>query len=87
MGDELKGGDLDDGFAGSMAEAIEDALNDLLDDEDKPRVSTDDTPETRDRRIMFVAIAQGVVNHLVANPGAFNVTEDSAGTHSVSIEK
>ena len=32
-----------------------------------------DEPETRDRRRLFVAIAQGVIDHLAANPDAFRL--------------
>ena len=75
MGNKLKPGGLGSAaavgtpgeFANSMAKAMEDALNALLASEGKPTVPTDNSPETRDRRIMFLAIARGVVDHLVAN--------------------
>ena len=74
MGTTLKRGGLDpDDFANSMAEAMEVALNQLLFDEGKPTVPTDDTEEVRDRRIMFVAIARGIIDHLVANEDAFTI--------------
>ena len=66
-------------FAGSMAAAIEAALNTLLAAEGKPELPVDDnSPETRDRRMLFVAIAQGIVNHLTANEAAFVVIDEFA---------
>lgn len=73
MGDKLKAGGQVPNFAGSMAEAMENALNLLLVAEGRPQVPTENTAETRDRRVMFLAIAQGVVNHLTANADAFRV--------------
>ncbi len=59
MGNTLiPGGQVPD-FAGSMAAAMEAALNNLLDGVGRPRVPTDNSDETRDRRVMFLAIAQG----------------------------
>ena len=76
MGNTLiPGGQVPD-FAGSMAAAMESALNALLDDEGRPRVPTDNSTETRDRRIMFLAIARGIVDHLAANQDAFRVVGD-----------
>lgn len=76
-------------FAGSMAKAMEDALNELLSDEEgREPVSTENTSETRDRRIMFVAIARGILRHLDANQAAFDVTDNDGDTisdHQVSI--
>lgn len=79
MGDQLKAGGLDD-FAGSMAEAMDLALNAALVAEDKPPLDMTDSAEARDRRTLFVAIAQGVVNHLVANHDAFDVTQNDGLT-------
>lgn len=87
MGDKLKRGGLGDDddpapvpgeFAGSMAAAMEDALNFFLSGEQKPTVSVDNSAESRDRRIMFLAIAKGIVDHLVANQDALKI-EDSLG--------
>jgi hypothetical protein len=59
-------------FAGSMAEAMENALNELLDEAGMPTFDVDDnSPETRDRRRLFVAIARGIVRHLDDNDAAF----------------
>ncbi len=90
MANELKAGGLDD-FGSSMAQAMEQALNTILVAEGKPPLDTSDTAEVRDRRTLFVAIAQGVVNHLVANHDAFDVTENDGttalGNHRVVIRK
>jgi len=60
---ELKAGTLDD-FNNSMAAAIESAFERVWTD----RMGTPLPDETRDdRRMMFVAIAQGVIRHLKDN--------------------
>jgi hypothetical protein len=60
---ELKAGTLDD-FNNSMAAAIESAFERVWND----RMGTPLPDETRDdRRMMFVAIAQGVIRHLKDN--------------------
>jgi len=93
MADTLKRGGLDPtAFADSMAEAIEVALNQLLSAEGKPTVSTDgDSEEVRDRRILFVAIARGVINHLVDNEDAFTIRRHDDNTelpqHNVRIAR
>ena len=88
MGDKLKPGGQAPNFAGSMAAAMEEALNKLLEAEDRPTVPDDDSAETRDRRILFLAIAQGIVSHLVANEDAFvirNDLGDKLGGHNMDI--
>lgn len=93
MGTTLKrGGVLPAEFAGSMAEAMEVALNQLLSDTGKPTVPTDDSDEVRDRRILFVAIARGVIDHLVDNEDAFTIRRQDDDTvelaqHNVRIER
>lgn len=92
MGTTLRRGGLDpSAFANSMAEAMEVALNQLLAAEGKPTVPTDDTEEVRDRRIMFVAIAHGIINHLVDNEDAFTVRRQDDNTelsqHNVRIAR
>ena len=102
MGNKLKAGGLgtsipDGGgegippeFAGSLAKAMEDALNQLLQEEDKPQVPTENTTETRDRRIMFIAIARGIVEHLTDNEAAFTIHRDDdtlRTNHNVKIAK
>ncbi len=99
MASELKPGGLGDPdfvgtppeFAASMAQAMEQALNDLLVAEGKPALDTANSAETRDRRTLFVAIARGVVSHLVTNHDAFDVTENDGvtelGNHRVVIRQ
>lgn len=93
MGTTLKrGGVLPAEFAGSMAEAMEVALNQLLSATGKPTVPTDDSDEVRDRRILFVAIARGVIDHLVENEDAFTIRRQDDDTvelaqHNVRIER
>lgn len=74
-------------FAGSMAEAIEKSLNALLIHDGKDPLPTTETPETRDRRRLFIAIATGVIDHLQANADAFEVTHSSGAfvAHDVEI--
>ena len=61
-------------FAHSMASDIEDALDRLLRDEGRPRLRiNDNSAETRDRRMLFVAIAEGVVAHLKQRHLAFDI--------------
>lgn len=73
-------------FANSMAAAMESALNSLLASEGNPTVPVDNTPESRDRRILFLAIAQGVVNHLAANADAFHIRNSSGDPVGLHIE-
>ncbi len=59
-------------FANSLAAAIEAALNDILSAEGKQTFALDDNSRAaRDRRMLFIAIAQGIVSHLTANETAF----------------
>jgi hypothetical protein len=72
-------------FSASMAEAIEDALNTLLVGEGRDSLLTNDnSAETRDRRLLFCAIAQGVVNYLHDNDDAFRVNLVFDGTGHVT---
>jgi hypothetical protein len=79
MASQLTGGKDTDAPAtnGSMAAAIEWHLHQLL-----PALPSDDTPEARDRRRFFAAIALGVIDHLKANPEALQVvfTQVDGGT-------
>ena len=68
----LKGGS-PDSFADSLAKAIEDAMNDLLEADGMERLPTDDSDATRDRRRLFCAIARGVTRHLAARESAFEI--------------
>jgi hypothetical protein len=71
MANQLTAGTYTDGpnKTGSMAAAIEWHLNQLL----TTPLPADDTPEARDRRRFFAAIARGVVEHLKDNPDALKV--------------
>ena len=71
MATELTGGGdvFDPETDDSMAAAIERHLNHLL----ATPLPPDDTPEARERRRFFAAIARGVIDHLSANPDAFRV--------------
>jgi hypothetical protein len=62
----------------SMAAAIERHLNRLL----ETPLPREDTPEARDRRRLFAAIARGVIDHLNANPEALRVVFTS--THGIA---
>lgn len=67
MSTQLYGGSLDD-FEDSMAAEIEDALRDVrLEEGLAPPVDDDD------RRMLFVAIARGVIAHLQKNEAAFRI--------------
>jgi hypothetical protein len=87
MGDLKAGGPEPSDFPGSMAQAIEQSLNALLIHDGKDPLPTAETPETRDRRRLFIAIAQGVIDHLQANADAFEVTHHSGDfvDHDVEI--
>jgi hypothetical protein len=61
-------------FRNSMAAAIEAALNHVLANEGRDPLNVhDNSPETRERRLLFCAIAQGVVTYLHENADAFRV--------------
>ena len=79
MGNKLKAGTMGNAaaigmppeFANSLAAAIELALNNILAAEGKPTFElSDNSRQARDRRMLFVAIAQGLINHLTANEAA-----------------
>jgi hypothetical protein len=62
-------------FAGSMAAEIEDALHRLLGDDGIHAFDQDtNSSDARDRRRLLVAIAQGVVGHIVRHVGAIQVS-------------
>jgi hypothetical protein len=68
-------------FELTMASAIENALLQLLQQDGMNTFAIDtNSKEARDRRRFLIAIAQGVVRHLVDNAAAFQVTgTDSLG--------
>ena len=81
-------GDVDDfgEFFGSMAHAIEEELDDLLDLDGLPQLpKTATDAEVRARRRFIIAIARGVVRHLVENSDAFVVTQ-TGSSFEVSIQ-
>ena len=53
----------------TMAAAIERHLRELM----QTPPPTDDTPEARDRRVLFAGIARGVIEHLKQHPEALTV--------------
>ncbi len=74
-----------DEFKGSMAEAIENAFYQLLAADGMRTFERDtDSNDARDRRRLLVAIAQGVVRHLVDNAGAFQVTFVDGGGNTIT---
>jgi hypothetical protein len=75
VGNTLKPGNMNpDDLVNSMAELIDTEFDQLLRDDGLQGLSFDMTDRmVRDRRRLFVAIARGVVKHLVANADAFSV--------------
>lgn len=71
----LKAGSTAD-FKNSMAEAIQTAW-------DRVR---GDTPTSDQMKLMFIAIAQGVVQHLVAHPEAFIVKPETELDYKFDVE-
>lgn len=67
----LYGGTIAD-FADSMAEEIEKAFNQVRGENGLPALSGT-TVDVRDRRMLFIAIARGVINHLDKKHAAFEV--------------
>ena len=84
---KLHAGDLGGGWSGSLAELIEQRFDSLLVADGKHATPKDATDETRSRRMLFVAVAQGVVEHLAANADAFVVTDIGGHRENVAIEK
>jgi hypothetical protein len=74
-------------FQNSMAQEIERAMNSLLQREGKPTLADDNTPETRDRRLMFAAIAQGVCEHLQKEQSALVVKGVAGATIEVAVDR
>ena len=65
-------------FVNSMAEEIENQLNQLMTNDGLPPLSMDLSDQAvRDRRRLFVAIARGVVLHLAANEDAFVISTNN----------
>jgi hypothetical protein len=72
-------------FASSMARAMEIALNQFLTGEGKDAVPIDNTAESRDRRILFLAISKGIIDHLAANQAAFQIQDVNGNPLNVKI--
>ena len=83
MPSNLKAGSKE-AYAESMASAMEDAFmkewGNFMKEADPPKMNDQ-------MRLMFVAIAQGVVNHLKANHDAFEVTakQTSPGIYTGTV--
>jgi hypothetical protein len=76
MGAINPGGPEPPAFQNSPAESIEKALNALLLADGLEQLPvTNNTEETRHRRRLLVAIAQGVVRQLVDNADAFQIVD------------
>jgi len=75
LGTALKPGNMNpDDLVGSMADTIDREFDQLLRNDGLPGLSFDMSERmVRDRRRMFVAIARGVVKHLVDNADAFSI--------------
>jgi hypothetical protein len=71
----LKAGNTD--FAGSMAEAMQNAFNDEIAIR-KPRAD-------EQMKFLFIAVAEGLIRHLAAHPEAFNLIVTSSMGDDVSI--
>jgi hypothetical protein len=72
--DELYGGSID-AFADSLAQEIELALNAVRAEEGMAPLPLGD----RDRRMLFIAIARGFINHLQKKNQAFEIQYEDGG--------
>lgn len=63
-------------FANSMAEEMEKALNEVRGEENMTSIPIGD----RDRRMLFIAISRGVINHLKNKEQAFTIKGSDTGT-------
>lgn len=74
-------------FVSSMADAMDMAFHELLSAEPMRTFEKDtNTKEARDRRRLFVAIAQGIVRHLKDNAGALLIKDVSNNTIDIHID-
>lgn len=68
-------------FADSMADAIEQELSAILIAEGRDGIDANtNTQDARDRRLLLVAIARGVVRHLKENQDAFTLNATVTGS-------
>jgi hypothetical protein len=76
-------------FANSMADAMDTAFHTLLSNE-VPAMKTfevnTNSREARDRRRLFVAIAQGIVRHLKDNAGALVIKDSLNNVINIHID-
>ena len=80
----LKAGTIQD-YGNSMAQAMEEAFL-----EEWPRVMTDDQPKptsTNQMKLLFIAIAQGIVRHLADHADSFDVSvaANAGHNHAASV--
>jgi hypothetical protein len=72
----LTAGTFIDNYAGSMAEAIEKAFK-----SEWPNIMGTSAPATEAQmKLLCIAIAQGVIRHLVDHPEAFEINVNIGGT-------
>ncbi len=76
---KLYGGTIN-AFADSMAEEIEKALNQVRAEEGMSALPTGD----RDRRMLFIAIARGIINHLQKKQEALAVSVTGVHSHDAN---
>lgn len=60
-------------FENSMAAAIQESFKTSW----KDVMKTDAPPPSNEMKVLFLAIAQGVIKHIVSNPGAFVIKIES----------
>ena len=93
MGDKIKpgamgligGGGMPSAFSDSMAARIESELNLILPFEGYDTFETGvNSTEARDRRMLFVAIAQGIVKHIADNKAAVHLKLSRDGSGRVT---
>jgi hypothetical protein len=75
---QLYGGTVAD-FVDSMAEEMERALNQVRAENGMPVLPMGDA---RDRRMLFIAIARGVINHIQKKQEAFHISNDGGSSHN-----
>jgi len=74
-------------FASSMADAMDKAFHQLLSAEPMRTFETDtNSKDARDRRRLFVAIAQGIVRHLRDNADALLIKDASNNVVNIHID-
>ena len=65
-------------YDGSMAQAIEEAFIEVW-----PSIMNPPAPPiSNEMKLLFIAVAQGVVKHIQHNADAFNITASTSGNHT-----